>query len=155
MSIGRRGSDRSGGLAFITSPSAMPTRSAPSSRPLAFTSAAEIFWRKISTISIFLQRGLFRRRGARLLACFELLHLPRHDPLVALGTDPADVPSVETGDRLTALARRLTRLRARHLLVRLLRDRFLRIGEIRMIIIAHGTYGETARAIAERANDTQ
>src|ERR1700724_1905672 len=134
MSIGRRGSEGSGGLAFITSPSAMPTRSAPSSLALAFTSAAEIFWRKISTISAFWQHDLLRRCGARLLARFELLHLPRHDPPVALGTDPADVPSVETGDRFTALARCLTRLGERHLLGRLFRDRLLRVGEMRMII---------------------
>src|SRR5262249_46817826 len=155
MSIGRRGSEGSGGLAFITSPSAMPTRSAPSSRALAFTSAADILCRKISSILAFLQPALLRRCGACFLPLFELLHLPRHDPPVTIGTDPADVPSVETGDRFTALARCLTRLGERHLLGRLFRDRLLRVGEMGMIIIAHGTYGETARAIAERADDTQ
>src|SRR5262249_53474175 len=123
MSIGRRGSEGLGGLAFITSPSAMPTRSAPSSRALAFTWSAEIFWQKISTILV--RDDVLRRYGARLLARFELLHLPRHDPPIALGTDPADVPGVETGDRFAALARGLTRLGERHLLGRLFRDRLL------------------------------
>src|SRR2546421_2193292 len=67
-------------------PSAMPTRSAPSSRALALISAAVSGLRYISTLF--------------LLLALELLQLLRHHPLVALGPDPARVPFRQAGARL-------------------------------------------------------
>src|SRR5438477_12835195 len=74
-------------------PSAMPTRSAPSSRALALISAAVSGFRYIST--------------QFLLLSFELLQLLRHHPLVALGSHPARVPLRQAGARLAFLARLL------------------------------------------------
>src|SRR4051812_43886740 len=74
----------------MRAPSAMPTRSAPSSRALAFISLAVSGFLKIST-------QLF-------LLALELLHLLRHHPLVALRPDPAAVPVGQAGDGRAALS---------------------------------------------------
>src|SRR6267142_4162143 len=74
-------------------PSAMPTRSAPSSRALALISAAVSGFRNIST-------QLF-------LLALELLQLLRHHPLVAFGPDPARVPLRQAGARVPCFARLL------------------------------------------------
>src|ERR1700722_18399592 len=104
MSIGRRGSAGSGGLSFMTSPSAMPTRSAPSSLAFALTSADVTLRRKISTISRLRLVALPGSRRALRLALFEILHLARHDAFVTVGPDPADIPIVEAGYRVAALS---------------------------------------------------
>src|SRR4029077_894541 len=108
----------------MTSPSAMPTRSAPSSLAFALISAAVTRARKTATIS-----GSFagvRGRRALLLAPFEILQLTRDDPLVAVRPNPADIPIVEAVDRLPALARFLTRFGKRYLFGGLFRNDLLR-----------------------------
>src|SRR5438046_6675787 len=74
-------------------PSAMPTRSAPSSRALALISAAVSGFRNIST--------------QLLLVLLELLQLLGHHALVALGSDPARVPLRQAAAYFTGLARLL------------------------------------------------
>src|SRR6516164_2030358 len=124
----------------MTSPSAMPTRSAPSSLALALISAAVTRSRYTVTISDSISEhdlvrkpvatfrsccrflGLLRRRGTRSLTPFEILQLARDDSLVAVRSDPANVPRVEPVDRLAAPARILARLGESDLLRRLLRN---------------------------------
>src|SRR5258708_5119976 len=83
-------------------PSAMPTRSAPSSRALPLISAAVSGLRNISKLL--------------LLLALEFLELTGNHALIALGTDPARVPLRQAAARFTRLAR---------LLPLLLRRRFL------------------------------
>src|SRR5204862_5919722 len=78
---------------FSRAPSAMPTRSAPSSRALALISAAVSGFRYIST--------------QLLLVLLELLQLLGHHPLIALGADPARVPLRQAAAYFTGLARLL------------------------------------------------
>src|SRR3979409_113040 len=68
-------------------PSAMPTRSAPSPRALAFIASAVSGFRNIST--------------QFLLALLELLQLLRDHALVALGPDPAGVPLRQAAARFS------------------------------------------------------
>src|SRR5438128_4310294 len=74
-------------------PSAMPTRSAPSSRALALISAAVSGFRYIST--------------QLLLVLLELLQLLRDHPLVALRPDPARIPLRQATACFAGLARLL------------------------------------------------
>src|SRR5262245_26077258 len=139
----------------MTSPSAMPTRSAPSSFALALISAAVTFWRKISTMSGTGLQGTFGRNRALLLAPFEILQLSGNDALVAVGADPAHVPVVETSDRVAALARMLARLGQSHFLRGLFRNHLLRIGQMGVIVVADRADREAARTIPERADHAQ
>src|SRR6185436_6713178 len=99
-------------------PSAMPTRSAPSSRALAFICASGSGFRKIST--------------HLLLPLLELLHLLRDHALLALGADPAHVPFRQATELFAALARQLPGALRRVLFRRLLRDLLLHVGEVRV-----------------------
>src|SRR5437867_8617649 len=74
-------------------PSAMPTRSAPSSRAFALISAAVSGLRYIST--------------QFLLAFLEFLQLLRDHPLVAVGPDPARVPLRQAAAGFAGFARLL------------------------------------------------
>src|SRR6185503_5399884 len=122
----------------IFAPSAMPTRSAPSSRALVLICAAVSGRLKMFT-----------------LLPFELLQLAGDDPLVALLADPADVPFVEAGQVAAFLARLLEFRRLRGLLRRFLRNDLLDVGEVRVVVVAHRADREAARAVAERADDPQ
>src|SRR5436190_23524048 len=93
-------------------PSAMPTRSAPSSRALALIWLAVSGFLKISTGFLPLL--------IRYLLSFELLELARHHALVAFGADPARVPFGETAARLARFARLLPMLLDGNLLRRFL-----------------------------------
>src|SRR5262249_41483552 len=112
-----------------------------SSRAFALISVAVSGFRNIST--------------AFLLPAFELLQLPRDDALVAFRADPARVPFRQTGNRLPSFARLAPALLDLFLLRRALRDFLLHVGEMRVIVVAHWTHGEAARAVAERADDAQ
>src|SRR5687767_6837556 len=122
---------------FSFAPSAMPTRSAPSSRAFCLTSLA---------VSGFLKIFIFFP---------ELLQLARDDPFVAGFTDPADVPLGQSGQRLAFLARALELRRLGDFLRRLLRDLLLDVGEVRVVVVAHRAHREAARAVAERADHAQ
>src|SRR5438093_10480879 len=74
-------------------PSAMPARSAPSSRALALISAAVSGLRNIST--------------QLLLALLEFLQLLRDHPLVAFGPDPAHIPFRQAAAGFARFARLL------------------------------------------------
>src|SRR5262245_25432324 len=125
-------------LVSTLAPSAMPTRSAPSSRALVFICAAVSGRLKMFT-----------------LFSLELLQLPGDDPLVAFFADPADVPLVEAGQVVAFLARLLEFGGLRGLLGRPLRNDFLDVGEVRVIVVAHRADREAARAIAKRADHAQ
>src|SRR3954466_9757008 len=116
-------------------PSAMPTRSAPNSRALALIAVAVSGLRYIST--------------AFLLLAFEFLELARHDALIAVGSDPARIPLGQAAARLASLARLLPFLLDRGLLRRALGNHLLRLGKMRVIVVADRAHGEAARAIAE------
>src|SRR3984893_2067790 len=161
MSIGRRGSAGSGGWRFISSPSAMPTRSAPSSLALRLTSSAVRGWRKMPTmlghspiplLFCTLRRG--RCRGL-LLHAFGLLQLPRHDPFVTFRADPANVQDGKSAASLAAFSCRLHFLGERDLLRCLLRDELLWPGEVRVIVVADWTDRQASRAITEGADYAQ
>src|SRR5438067_489632 len=122
-------------------PSAMPTRSAPSSRAFALISAAVSGLRNISM--------------PLLLAPLELLQLLRDHPLVALGAHPARVPFGQPAARFAFFARLLPFLLDRGFLRRALGNHFLHFGEMRVIVVAHRADGEAARAVAEGAHDAQ
>src|SRR5438045_407955 len=117
-------------------PSAMPTRSAPSSRALALISAAVSGLRNIST--------------QFLLLVLELLQLLRHHPFVALRPNPARVPFRQAAAYFTGLARLLPLLLDRGFLGRALRNHLLHLGEMRVVVVAHRADRQAARAIAER-----
>src|SRR5437899_4032038 len=108
--------------ASTRAPSAMPTRSAPSSRALALISAAVSGLRNIST--------------AFLLPAFELLELARDDAFIAVGADPAHVPVRQPRNRLAGFARFAPALLDRFLLRRALRDFLLQVGEMRVVVVA-------------------
>src|SRR5262249_3644103 len=78
-----------------------------------------------------------------------------HHTLVALRPDPALVPIAQAGDRGALGAVLAIALAERDLLGRPFRNGFLRIGEMRMIVVADRAHGETARTIAERADDAK
>src|SRR5258706_10177579 len=118
-------------------PSAMPTRSAPSSRALSFISFAERFFLRIS-----------------MLPLLEFLQLPRDDALVALA-HPAHVPLRKAGDIGALLAILFPFSLDGNLFLRLLRDLLLHLGKVRVVVVAHRAHGEAARAVAERADDAQ
>src|SRR5262249_10876718 len=99
--------------------------------------------------------GRHRCPGTRLLTPFEILQLARDDPVIAVGSDPADVPRVEPVDRLPASARILASLGEGDLFGRLLRNDLLRFGEMRVIVVADRADRKTARTVAERADDPQ
>src|SRR3954465_4570508 len=122
-------------------PSAMPTRSAPSSRALA------LIWLAVS--------GFLKISTKLPLLAFELLELARHHPLVALRPHPARIPFGQPGDRLSGLARLAPALLDRIFLRRALGDLLLHVGEMGVIIVADRADGEAARAVAERADDAQ
>src|SRR5262245_27729737 len=119
-------------------PSAMPTRSAPSSSAFRFTSWALIFF-----LLIFI------------LAFLEFLQLLRDHALVALLADPAHVPFVEAGQLVAGLAVFLVLFLQGDFLRRLLRDVLLHLGEVRVVVVAHRADREAARAVAERADHAQ
>src|SRR6266850_1296310 len=116
-------------------PSAMPTRSAPSSRALALISAAVSGFRNIST--------------QFLLAFLELLQLLRDHALVALGPDPARVPLGQAAAWFPALTRLLPLLLDGGFLRRALGNHLLHFGEMRVVVVAHRAHREAARAVAE------
>src|SRR5690349_7784482 len=113
-------------------PSAIPTRSAPSSRALAIISVAVSGFRNIST--------------AFLLLPFELLQLSRHDALVAFRSNPARVPVGKAGNRLTLFAGGAPALLNFVLLRRALGDVLLHVGKMRVIVVADRTHCEATRA---------
>src|SRR3954465_7367176 len=125
----------------MRAPSAMPTRSAPSSRALALISAAVSGLRNIST-------QLF-------LLALELLHLPGHHALVALGPDPAAIPFGQPGDRRAGFAIVLVLLVQGVLLGRALGNVLVHVREVRVIVVADRTHREAARAVAEGADHAQ
>src|SRR5712691_6663087 len=131
MSDGRRGSFGSGGFASSAAPSAMPTRSAPSSRALVLMSAAVSGCLKIETMLGF---RVLHVVDPRLLLAFERLHLAGDDALVAVGADPPHVPGIEPGNLFAARAALLVAPAERHLLRRLLRDVPLHLGEMRVVV---------------------
>src|SRR5258707_522093 len=98
-------------------PSAMPTRSAPSSRALPLISAAVSGLRNISKLL--------------LLLALEFLELTGNHALVALGPDPARVPLRQAAAWFTRLARLLPLLLRRGFLRRALGDHLLHLGENR------------------------
>src|SRR5438045_7523904 len=112
------------GAGFSRAPSAMPTRSAPSSQALALISAAVSGFRYIST--------------QFLLLSFELLQLLRHHPLVAFRSHPARVPLRQAGARLAFLARLLPLLLQLSFLRSALGDHLLRFRQVRVIVVADG-----------------
>src|SRR5581483_3798100 len=116
-------------------PSAMPTRSAPSSRAFALIAAAVSGFRNISTLFFLL--------------AFELLQLPRDDALVALGPDPARVPFGEAGNRGALFARGAPAFLNFVFLRRALRDVLLHIGEMGVVVVADRAHREATRAVAE------
>src|SRR6185503_11517602 len=122
----------------IFAPSAMPTRSAPSSIALVLICAA-----------VSGRLKMFK------LFPFEFLQLPRDDALVALLADPADVPLGQSRQVVALLARLLEALRLRHLLRRLLGDLLLDVGEVRVVVVADRAHRQAARAVAERADHAQ
>src|SRR5262245_6624606 len=97
----------------------------------------------------------FRRSDALALAPFEILQLTRHDALVTIRSDPTHIPIVEARDRIAPLARVLARLGEGHFLLSFFWNYLLRLGEMRVVIVAHRADRKTARAIAERTNDAQ
>src|SRR2546423_11300097 len=115
-------------------PSAMPTRSAPSSRALALISAAVSGFRYIST--------------QLPLVFLELLQLLRHHALVALRADPARIPFRHAAARLAVLTRLLPFLLHGGFLRRALGDHLLHFGDMRVIVIAHRPDRGALRAIA-------
>src|SRR5512138_2077499 len=125
----------------MRAPSAMPARSAPSSRALSLICAAVSGCLKIST--------------AFLLTLPELLQLPGDHALVAFGPDPARIPLGQAGDRLAVLSRLLPAPLRRDFLRRLFRNRLVQLGKVRVIVVADRTHREAARAVAERADDAQ
>src|ERR1041385_7350985 len=122
-------------------PSAMPTRSAPSSRAFPLISAAVSGFRNISMLF--------------LLAPLELLQLLRHHSFVTLGSHPARIPLGEPAARFAALARLLPFLLDRGFLRRALGNHLLHFGEMSVVVVAHRTNGKAARAVAEGAHDAQ
>src|SRR4051812_32265519 len=160
MSEGRRGSAGLGGCASSSAPSAMPTRSAPSSRALVLISAAVSGFLNIAGISdLFLGCGL--GCGPLFLLFLELLHLARHDPLVAFRPDPPLVPFGQArqlrlrGARLMGDTFCLVLLGERHLLGCLFGNHFLDIGKMRVVIVSDRADGQAPRAIAERSHHPQ
>src|SRR3954452_25068610 len=103
-------------------PSAMPTRSAPSSRALA------LIWLAVS--------GFLKISTKLPLLAFELLELARHHPLVALGPHPARIPFGQPGDRLSGLARLPPAFLARISPRRAFRDSLFRVGDMGVIVVA-------------------
>src|SRR3954469_19440753 len=85
MSDGRRGSAGFGGCASSSAPSAMPTRSAPSSRAFALISAAVsgfLYIAGMSGLLFLFGEGFFFLEGFFDLRALELLHLLGHHPFV-------------------------------------------------------------------------
>ena len=80
----------------------------------------------------------------------EFLQLPRHHAFIAVGPDPAPIPVVEPGDIGAVGAIVAIAFAERDLLRRLFRDRLLRIGKVRVIVVADRADGEAARTVAER-----
>src|SRR5438093_7040802 len=112
-------------------PSAMPTRSAPSSRALALISAAVSGFRNIST--------------QLLLALLELLQLLGHHALVALGSDPARVPLRQAAAYFTSLARLLPLLLDCGFFRRALGNHFLHFAQLLVRVVALRANVTTAR----------
>src|SRR5687767_11452264 len=125
-------------LVSTFAPSAMPTRSAPSSRALVLICAAVSGRLKMFT-----------------LFPLEFLQLAGNDPLVTVFADPANVPFRKSREALAFLARLLELGGLGHLLGRLLRDVLLDVGEMRVIVVADRAHREAARAVAERADHAQ
>src|SRR5262245_22317005 len=119
-------------LVSTFAPSAMPTRSAPSSRALVLICAAVSGSLKMFT-----------------LFPLELLQLPGDDPLVAFLADPAHVPFGKAGQVPSFLARLLEAGGLGRLFRRPLRNHLLDVGEVRVIVVAHRADREAARAVAE------
>src|SRR5258705_9525489 len=115
-------------------PSAMPTRSAPSSFARVLMSCE---------LSGFLLMFNF-------LLLLEFLELFRHHALVALGPDPARVPLREPGDRLAFLAVGLPLPAQRQFLRRALGNRLLEFSQVRVVVVADRADREAARAVAKR-----
>src|SRR5258706_8731090 len=124
--------------ASIALPSAMPTRSAPSSSAFALISAA---------VRTFLWNLI--------LALLEFLQLLRDHALVALLAHPAHIPFRQAGDIRALLSRFLELLLNGNRLRRLLRDLLLRLGEVHVVVVAHRAHREAARAVAEGADHAQ
>src|SRR4051812_38706715 len=122
----------------MRAPSAMPTRSAPSSRALAFISPTVSGFRNIST-------QLF-------LLALELLHLLGHHALVALGADPAPIPLGQARNRRPGFAVVLVLLVQNVFFRRALGYVLLHIREVRVIVVAHRAHREAARAVAKRSH---
>src|SRR3954469_14274344 len=101
---------------FSRAPSAIPTRSAPSSRALALISAAVSGFRYIST--------------QFLLFTFELLQLLRHHPLVAFRSHPARVPLRQAGARVARFTLLLPFLLNCGFLRRAFRDHLLHFRQV-------------------------
>ena len=76
-------------------------------------------------------------------------------PLIAVRADPALVPVVKAGDVGAVQPVLAIAFAERDFLRRLFRDGLLKVGEMRVIIVADRAHGEAARAIAERADDAQ
>src|SRR5436190_4678306 len=124
-------------MCFVSSraPSAMPTRSAPSSRALSFISTAVSSLLNIST-------ELF-------LPFLEILQLLRHHALVTLRPDPARIPLREATARLACFAGLLPFFLRGDFFRRALGDHLLHFREVRVIVVADRAYREAAGAIAE------
>src|SRR5687767_8941279 len=125
-------------LVSTFAPSAMPTRSAPSSRALVLICAAVSGRLKMFT-----------------LFPLEFLQLAGNDPLVTVFADPANVPFRKSREALAFLARLLELGGLGHLLRRLLRDVLLDVGKVRVIVVADRAHREAAWAVAERADHAQ
>src|SRR5258706_11371721 len=111
-------------------PSAIPTRSAPSSSALRLTSSAEIFFLFIS-----------------MLALLEFLQLLRDHSLVAFLADPAHVPLRQAGQIGARLAVALEFLMQSDLLWRFFGDVLLNLGQVRVVVVADRAHCKAARAV--------
>src|SRR5439155_16858732 len=74
---------------------------------------------------------------------------------IAVLADPADAVVDHAAHRLTELADPEQLTRPRDFLIVLLRDLALRFFQEPIVVVAHGTHGETARAVAEGPDHTQ
>ena len=103
---------------------------------------------------IFFSRFLIRFLRALTLQGFETLSLCL-DRLsaVAIGTDPTDVPFIETRHLAATVTRIFEVADLRDLVLRLFGDRFLIVGQISVVVIANGANRHTARAATKGAGD--
>ena len=85
----------------------------------------------------------------------EGLKLTCHQLLISVWPDPTNVPAVKTLDDLAAAAGLLHGFTLRQLFGRMLRDHFLELREMGVVIIAHWTDGEATWAVTEGADHAQ